>query len=161
MTAPQAVETGFPPGSTGCRRPRARARTVDAVPDPDRTAARAGASVVLAVLVAVTMLVVGTSAVTLVVTVLLVAGQVVALRGPGGARRTRRFLLAASAQAGLTYPVAGEPTVASALVYLGVGLVFGAVVVVALALLDRAGPWDGPVDEPRADTRPLPVVEGD
>ncbi|WP_433783935.1 hypothetical protein ACQPX6_27635 [Actinomycetospora sp. CA-101289] len=131
------------------------------MPDPDRTVVRAAASVVLAVLVAAMMLLAGTSGITLVVTVLLVAGQAVLLRGPGGAPRTRRFLLAASAQAGLTYPVAGEPTVASALVYLGVGVVFGLVVVVALGLLDRAGVGDEIDQQPRADTRPLPVVEGD
>jgi hypothetical protein len=115
------------------------------------------------------MLLAGASGVTLVVTVLLAAGQVLLLRGRGGPRRTQRFLLAASAQAGLTYPVAGEATAASALVYLGVGVVFGLVVVVALGMLDRAGPLDGPADglsdelsdEPRGGTRPLPVVDGD
>ena len=131
---------------------------------------RTAAAVLAAGGVAATMLLVGTSGVTLVVTVLLAAVQVLLLRGPGGARRTQRFLLAASAQAGLTYPVAGEATVASALVYLGVGVVFGLVVVVALGMLDRAGPLDelsdelsdeltDEPDEPRGGTRPLPVVD--
>jgi hypothetical protein len=139
---------------------------VEAVPDLDRTVARRGASVVMAVVMAVlaaggvaaTMLLAGTGGITAVVTLLLAAAQAVALRGTGGARRTRLFLLAASAQAGLTYAVAGDATVASALVYLGVGVVFGLVVVVALGLLERAGPWD---EGPRVDTRPLPVVDGD
>ncbi len=115
--------------------------------------------------VAATMLLAGTGGITLVVTLLLTAAQALLMRGTGGARRTRLFLLAASAQAGLTYAVAGDATVASALVYLGVGAVFGLVVVVALGLLGRAGPLgeplDEPVEEPRLDTRPLPVVGGD
>lgn len=133
------------------------------MPDPDRTAARTVAAALGAGAVAATMLLAGTSAVTLVVTVVLAAGQALLLRG-GGARRARRFLLAASAQAGLTYPLAGDPTVASALVYLGVGVVFGSVAVLALGLLDRADreePPDEPPDEPRVDTRPLPVAEAD
>jgi hypothetical protein len=137
---------------------------VEAVPDPDRTAARTGAAALAAGGVAATMLLAGTGGVTVVVTVLLAAVQALLLRGTGGTRRTRRFLLAASGQAGLTYAVAGDPTVASALVYLGVGVVFGLVVVVALGLLERAGPLDElsePDDEPRVDTRPLPVVDGD
>jgi hypothetical protein len=137
---------------------------VEDVPDADRTAARTSAAVLAAGGVAVSMLLVGTGGITVVVTVLLVAAQALLLRGPDGTRRKRRFLLAASGQAGLTYAVAGEATVTSALVYLGVGVVFGLVVVVALGLLDRAGPLDeldDPADEPRADTRPLPVVDGD
>jgi hypothetical protein len=137
---------------------------VEGVPDADRTAARTGAAVLAAGGVAVTMLFAGTGGITVVVTVLLAAAQAVALRGSGGARRTRRFLLAASGQAGLTYGVAGEAAVASALVYLGVGVVFGLVVVVALGLLERAGTLDeldDPADEPRADTRPFPAVDGD
>jgi hypothetical protein len=132
---------------------------VEAVPDADRTVARTGAAVLAAGGVAATMLLAGTGGITVVVTLLLAAAQALLLRASGGARRTRLFLLAASAQAGLTYAVAGDATVASALVYLGVGVVFGLVVVVALGLLDRAGPLDEPVDEPRVDTRPLPVVD--
>jgi hypothetical protein len=143
----------------------APARTVEAVPDPDRTAVRTGVAVLAAGGVATTMLLAGTSGITLVVTVLLAGVQALLLRGTGGARRAQRFLLAASAQAGLTYPVAGDATVASALVYLGVGVVFGLVVVVALGMLHRAGPFDDPygdpAGEPRSGTRPLPVVEGD
>ncbi|MDF2976093.1 MAG: hypothetical protein K0S40_821 [Actinomycetospora sp.] len=134
---------------------------MEAVPGPDRTAVRTGAAALAAGGVAATMLLAGPGGITVVVTVLLAAAQVLLLRGTGGARRTRRFLLAASGQAGLTYAVAGDATVESALVYLGVGVVFGLVVVVALGLLDRAGAWDEPVDEPRTDTRPLPVVDGD
>lgn len=133
---------------------------MEAVP-ADRTAARTGAAVLAAGGVTATMLLAGTGGITVVVTLLLAAVQALLLRGTGGARRTRLFLLAASAQAGLTYAVAGDATVASALVYLGVGVVFGLVVVVALGLLDRAGPFDEPVEEPRVDTRPLPVVDGD
>ena len=135
------------------------------MPDPDRTAVRAGVAVLAAGGVAATMLLAGPSGITLAATVLLAGLQALLLRGTGGARRTRRFLLAASAQAGLTYPVAGDATVASALVYLGVGVLFGLVVVVALGVLDRAGPLADPlgetVGEPRADTRPLPVVDGE
>ena len=130
---------------------------MEGVSDADRTVARTGAALLAAGGVGAAMLLAGTGGITVVVTVLLAAAQALLLRGAGGARRTRRFLLAASAQTGLTYAVAGEETVASALVYLGVGVVFGLVVVVALGLLDRAGP----LDEPRVDTRPLPVVDGD
>ncbi|WP_116708314.1 hypothetical protein [Actinomycetospora cinnamomea] len=127
------------------------------MPDPERTAARTVAAVAAATGVVVTMLLAGSGVVTVVVTAVLAVGQALLLRG-GGARRARRFLLAASAQAGLTFAVAGDPTVASALVYLGVGVVFGLVVVVALGLLDRHGD-DLADDEPRVDTRPLPVAD--
>ena len=138
------------------------------MPDLQRTVARTTAAALAAAGVAATMVLAGTGAVTMavtvVVTVVLVAVQALLLRGPGGARRTRRALLAGSAQAGLTYPLAGDPGVASALVYVGVGVVFGVVVVVALGLVDRVDvqdPVPGPGDEPRVDTRPLPVVDGD
>lgn len=145
------------------------------MPDPHHTGARTAAAALAAGVVAATMVLAGPGVVTVLVTVALVVGQALLLRGAGGARRTRLSLLAASAQAGLTYPVAGEDTVASALVYTGVGVVFGLVVVAGVGLLDRAdradpGPGldepdqpDQPDEpgEPRVDTRPLPVVEGD
>lgn len=110
--------------------------------------------------IATSMLVVGTGGVAPVVTVALVAAQVVLLLVVRrGAIAPRRFLLAWSAQAGLTYLVAGDPTVASALVYLGVGAVFAVVVLVGLAVT-RAS-VDTTAGERGGDTRPLPVSGGE
>jgi hypothetical protein len=119
--------------------------------------------------VVATMLLAGTGGLAAAVTVVLVAAQVVLLLVVrDGAVRLRQFLLAWTAQAGLTRLVAGDPTVGSALVYLGVGLLFGAVVVAGLALWRPSvdEPLDGTHDEPedaggrRGDTQPLPV-DGD
>jgi hypothetical protein len=115
---------------------------------------------VAAVGVAAVMLLAGPGGLALAVIVVLVALQVallVALRG--GGRPARCFLLAWSAEAGLTHAVAGDPTAGSALVYLGVGLVFALAVVVGLALTRPATEPAG--EERRGDTQPLPVVDGD
>jgi hypothetical protein len=117
-------------------------------------------AVLAALGVAAAMVLAGPGGLALAATVVLVGVQVALLPGVRrGALAVRRFLLAWSAEAGLTYPVAGDPTVASALVYLGVGLVFAVVVVVGLALTRPAEePLGG---ESRRDTQPLPVVDGD
>ncbi|MHC1562001.1 hypothetical protein ACR9E3_23820 [Actinomycetospora sp. C-140] len=84
------------------------------------------------------MLVAGSGPVTFLVTALLAAVQVALLaRVRDVLVPLRRFLLAWSGQAGLTYAVAGAPTVESALVFLGVGLVFAAVLLGVLALTRR------------------------
>ncbi|MEJ2863057.1 hypothetical protein [Actinomycetospora flava] len=99
-------------------------------------------------------------------TVVLAAAQVALLLGVrSGAVRARQFLLAWSGQAGLTYLVAGDAGAESALVFLGVGLVFAAVVVAGLALWrpepePDAEPDAGP-DGRGGGTQPLPVAEGD
>ncbi|MEJ2888429.1 hypothetical protein [Actinomycetospora aeridis] len=127
---------------------------------PDRTPLVVTASAVAAAAVAATMLLAGSGGLAAAATVVLVAVQVALLLAVhAGAVRARQFLLAWSAQAGLTHLVAGEGTVESALVYLGVGLLFGAVVVVGLTL------WRPAVPEPAepgrsGDTQPLPV-DGD
>lgn len=110
--------------------------------------------------IAATMLLAGASGITLAVTVVLAGVQIALLLGARrAAPRTRRFLLAWSAQAGATYPLAGDPDVASALVYLGVGLVFAAVVMAGLALTRADAP---PTPEAaRGDTRPLPVPDAE
>jgi hypothetical protein len=121
--------------------------------------ALATATAVLAVAgIAAAMLLAGTSGITLAVTVALVGVQVGLLLGVRrGAVRTRRFLLAWSAQAGLTYPLAGDPGLASALVYLCVGLVFAVVVMVGLALTRPVE--QPPARESHGDTQPLPVAD--
>lgn len=107
---------------------------------------------------AATMLLAGPGGLGAVLTVVLVAVQAaLLLTVRHGALRARQFLLAWTGQAGLTYLVAGDPGAGSALVYLGVGLVFAAVVVAGLA-------WWRPSEEPvpdgrRGDTQPLPVVD--
>lgn len=112
--------------------------------------------------VAAAMLLAGTGGLAVAVVLVLVAVQAVLLLAVRhGALRARQFLLAWSGQAGLTYLVAGEPVVASALVYLGVGLVFAAVVVAGLALWRPAPEPEHEPDERRGDTQPLPVVDGD
>lgn len=129
---------------------------------PGVTAAVTGAAAVAALGVAATMLLAGATALAVVPTLLLVGAQGgLLLALPHAARRTRQFLLAASAEAGLTHLVAGDPTVASALVYLGVGVVFAAIVVAGLALwLPSTDPEPVP-EERRGDTAPLPVVDGE
>jgi len=110
--------------------------------------------------IAATMLLVGTGGLAAALTIALTAVQVSLLLAVRlGALRTRQFLLAWSGQAGLTYLVAGDPVVESALVYLVVGLVFAAVVMTGLALWrpDR----DPEPEERDGGTRPLPVVDGD
>ncbi|GAA4881417.1 hypothetical protein [Actinomycetospora straminea] len=127
---------------------------------PGVTAVVTGAAAVAVLGVAAAMLLAGTTALAAVLTLLLVGVQGgLLLARPHGARRTRQFLLAGSAQAGLTHLVAGEPTVASALVYLGVGVVFAAIVVAGLALWPPAA--DPEPVERRGDTAPLPVVDRD
>jgi hypothetical protein len=127
--------------------------------DVGATVATACATVA-AVGVAAVMLLAGPGGLALAVAVVLVALQVALLVAPrGGGRQARRFLLAWSAEAGLTYAVAGDPTAGSALVYLGVGLVF-ALAVVAGLVLTRPGAGS-PSGERRGDTQPLPVVDGD
>lgn len=127
-------------------------------------AAVVSAAVLAAVGVAAVMLLMGPGGLAAALTVALTAAQVaLLLMVRRGAVRIRQFLLAWSAQAGLTYLVAGDPGVGSALVYLGVGLVFAAVVVAGLALWR---PEPEPEFEPDADgraggTRPLPVAEGE
>ncbi|GAA4912303.1 hypothetical protein EV188_11599 [Actinomycetospora succinea] len=112
--------------------------------------------------VAAAMLLAGTGGLAVALVVVLVAVQAVLLVAVRHeALRARQFLLAWSGQAGLTYLVAGEPGVASALVYLGVGLVFAAVVVAGLALWRPAPEPEHEPGERRGDTQPLPVVDGD
>jgi hypothetical protein len=108
--------------------------------------------------VAAAMLLTGPGGLVLVLAVVLGGAQLaLLLRVRDGAVRARRFLLAWSGQAGLTYAVAGDPGAASALVYLGVGLVFAVVVVIGLSAMRRL---DEPgAEEPRADTQPLPVID--
>lgn len=141
--------------------------------EPRAACAVTGAVVAVAGLaaagIAASMLLVGTGGPAAALTVLLATVQVVLLLAVrGGVPRTRRFLLAWSGQAGLTYLVAGDPGVESALVYLGVGLVFAAVVVAGLALWrpeselepEPESDVEQP-DERRGETQPLPVVDGD
>lgn len=127
-----------------------------------RTVSATLAACALGAGVVATMLLAGTGGLTFLVTLLLAGAQVALLfLARDGAIRTRRFVLAWSGQAGLTYAVTGDPTPASALVYLGVGVVFAAVVVAVLALTagrDETEVWN---DEPRVDTAPLPVVDGE
>jgi hypothetical protein len=112
--------------------------------------------------VATTMLLAGTGGLTFLVTLLLAGAEAALLFVVrDGAVRTRQFVLAWSGQAGLTYAVTGDPTLASALVYLGVGVVFAAVVVAVLALTGGRQETAWLDEEPRADTAPLPVVEGE
>jgi hypothetical protein len=112
--------------------------------------------------VAATMLLAGTGGLTFLVTLLLAGAEAALLfLVRDGAVRTRHYVLAWSGQAGLTYAVTGDPTTASALVYLGVGVVFAAVVVAVLALTGGQEETAWLDEEPRADTAPLPVVEGE
>jgi hypothetical protein len=107
-----------------------------------------------------TMVLAGPHGVAVVIIALLVAVQVgLLLAVRRGLTRARQFLLAWSGEAGLSFLVAGDPTVASALVYLGVGLVFALVVVAGLALTRS---WGEPAPQQRHDdTQPLPVPDGD
>jgi hypothetical protein len=115
--------------------------------------------------IAAAMLLAGPGALTLLVAAVLGAVQVgLLLRVRTGALGVRRFLLASSGQAGLTYPLAGDPGAVSALVYGGVGLVFGAVVVVGLRAMRRLDAVDSADEDPeesRADTQPLPVTDAE
>ncbi|MDD7938127.1 hypothetical protein PHK61_06815 [Actinomycetospora lutea] len=134
--------------------------------EPHRTPAATVATVAAAALAAAgivaTMLLVSPGGIAAASVVVLTAVQVVLLLAVReGVVGVRRFLLAWTGQAGLTHLVAGGPGVTSALVYLGVGLVFAAVVVAGLALW-RAEPEHDPDGEGRTgDTRPLPVPDGD
>jgi hypothetical protein len=125
-----------------------------------RSSAVAVAVAVLAALgIAAAMLLTGPGGITLLVAVVLGAVQAgLLLRVRDGAVGARRFLLAWSGEAGLTYPLAGDPGAASALVYLGVGLLFALVVVVGLAATRRLELSE---DEPRSDTQPLPVTDAE
>ena len=121
---------------------------------PTRAVLATVAACALGAGVAAAMLLAGGSLLLVVILVVAQVALLVAVRD--GARRARQFVLAWSAEAGLTHAVAGDPTVVSALVYLAVGLVFA---VVAVAFLAFFRP--GTEEEPRADTAPLPVVDGD
>ena len=125
-----------------------------------RTALATATAVLAVVGIAAAMLLAGTTGITLAVTVALVGVQVGLLFGVRrGAVRTRRFLLACSAQAGSTYSLAGDPGTVSALVYLGVGLAFAVVVMVGLALTRPVE--QPPVRESHGDTQPLPVADAE
>ncbi|MFC5142339.1 hypothetical protein ACFPK1_29215 [Actinomycetospora rhizophila] len=130
-----------------------------------RTPATAAATVVAALAaagIAATMLLAGPGGITVALTAV---QAVLLLAVREGAVGLRRFLLAWTGQAGLTHLVAGGPGVESALVYLGVGLVFAAVVTAGLALWQpEPEPEYEPAHEPgerRGGTQPLPVVDGD
>ena len=153
--------------------PRSYREVVDAHRMPVVATAAATAAVMTAAPlaaagIAATMLLAGPGGMSAVITVALTAVQAVLLLVVrDGAVGTRRFLLAWTGEAGLTYLVAGTPGIESALVYLGVGLVFATVVVAGLALW-RPEPDPGPdvesAPEPgerRGGTQPLPVVDGD
>jgi hypothetical protein len=148
-------------GATG---PARAARTV-AVMGRDGAVGIVALSVLAALGIAAAMLLAGPGALTLLVAVVLGGVQVASLlRVREGALGLRRFLLASSGQAGLTYPLAGDPGVVSALVYAGVGLVFGVVVLVGLRVMRRLDAVDAvdPAEEPlRADTQPLPVTDAE
>lgn len=129
---------------------------VEPAPPGRRLAAVLGAAVAAAG-IAVTMLLAGTGGLTFLVALVLAGAQAsILFLVRDAATHTRRFLLAWSGQAGLTYAVTGDPSPGSALVYLGVGVVFAAIVVAVLALTGSRSD-----DEPRVDTAPLPVVDGE
>ena len=136
------------PGGSGTVR-IVRRRTVRTV--ETRAVLATLAACALAAGVAAVMLLAGGS--LLLVVVLVVAQVALLLAVRDGARRPRQFVLAWSAEAGLSHAVAGDPTLVSALVYLGVGLVFALAVVAFLAFV-RPEP-----EEPRIDTAPLPVPD--
>jgi hypothetical protein len=148
-------------GATG---PARAARTV-AVMGRGGAVGMVALSVLAALGIAAAMVLAGPGALTLVVAVVLGVVQAASLlRVREGALGVRRFLLASSGQAGLTYPLAGDQGVVSALVYVGVGLVFGVVVVVglrAMRRLDTVDAADHVGEPPRADTQPLPVTDAE
>lgn len=124
------------------------------------TGATAGAWA-LAAAVAAAVLLAPDPARTVLVLVLAAAQAALALvaHRAAGPSAWRRVAVLWSLQAGLTWAVAGEPTTASALVYLTVGIVFALAAEGVLRLAGRFAeppvPDDGP---PPTDTAPLPVV---
>jgi len=147
------------PGGSGTVR-IVRRRTVRTV--ETRAVLATLAACALAAGVAAVMLLAGGS--LLLVVVLVVAQVALLLAVRDGARRTRQFVLAWSAEAGLSHAVAGDPTLVSALVYLAVGLVFALAAVAFLAFFRPESdeePDDESDEEPRVDTAPLPVTDGE
>ena len=129
-----------------------------------------GGACALAAGVVAVLLFAGGTTLGIVATLVLLAGQVALLWWRPQSRGWQRFLLAWTGEAGLSHAVSGDPTVMSALVFLGVGLVFALVVVAALAAIDRIGGIDEGIDvdevdveveRPRSDTAPLPVTRDD